>query len=435
MIRAERIQNLNLERRMSFMNYGEILSLRNQAQITNGWLKKRFETVLPEIMDREGFDMWIVTGREYNEGPVILSLLPQPSMAARRRTILVFYKRPGVDDPAKAVERLSISRYPLGEFYEAAWKEDDAHEWDALNRVVEERDPRCIGINTGDTFAFGDGLSHSEYLRLMKTLGDKYAKRARSAEKLAVGYLERRLPEEIHAYEGIVAVCHRIIDEAFSGKVVHPGVTATSDVAWWIRQTIHDLGLRAWFQPTVGFQRCGVNSVSSSGVILPGDLLHCDVGFHYLGLACDIQRNAYVTRLGESDAPKGLAAALVNGNRMQDIVMSSMKRGRTGNEILRLSLEEARKQDIDGTVYCHPIGYHGHAAGPTIGLWDQQGGVPGRGDYELFDDTCHALELNTMQGVPEWGGQRVRMALEEDMVYTGGQVYVFDGRQERLLVV
>ena len=120
---------------------------------------------------------------------------------------------------------------------------------------------------------------------------------------------------------------------------------------------------------------------------------------------------------------------------MQDIVMGQMARGRTGNEILRDSLAQAEAEGIKGSVYCHPIGYHGHAAGPTIGLWDQQQGVPGKGDYELFDDTCHSLELNIRQAIPEWNGQEVRMALEEDIVYTGGKVHLLDARQERLHLI
>lgn len=413
--------------------YGQILSLREQARVTNGWLRKRLETVLPEVMDREGFDMWIVSGREYNEGPVILNLLPQPVMAARGRTVLVFYRRPS-SDPLEGVERLTLAAFGT-EFYEAGVKPEDQGQWASLRRIVEERDPQCIGVNVSDVFAFGDGLSHSEYEHLMTALGIKYSERVKGAARLAVGYLEKRLPEEIVAYEGIVAICHRIIKEAFSPKVVHPGVTTPSDVVWWIRQTIHDLGLRVWFQPTVSIQRQDAQRVGSDSVIMPGDVLHCDVGFHYLGLACDVQQNAYVTKLGESRAPTGLEEALVTGNRMQDIVMGNMVRGRTGNEILERSLGQAKEQGISGMVYCHPVGYHGHGAGPTIGLFSQQGGVPGRGDYELFDDTCHALELNIVQEIPEWGGQKVRMALEEDMVFTGGKVYILDGRQEHLHII
>lgn len=419
------------------MKHYEILSLRDQARIRNRWLKQRLETILPEIMDREGFDMWIVVAREYNEDPVIMSLLPQPTMAARRRTILLFYRRPSITDSAKAVERLTISTGSVAApgFYEQGWPHGEPDQWQALKQVVEDRNPRSIGINVSDTFAFGDGLTYSEYHKLMESLGPKYAKRTKGAERLAVGWLERRSPDEMDAYSRIVQICHGIVAEAFSGKVVHPGVSTPSDVAWWIRQRIHDIGLTAWFPPSVEAQRCGADDVDSDTPILPGDLLHCDVGFYYLGLACDIQQNAYVLRPGEKAAPAGLVSALATANRMQDIVTSHIIRGRTGNEVLQRSLEEAEALGINGRVYCHPIGYHGHAAGPTIGLWSQQGRVPGGGDYEVFDDTCHALELHIVQQVPEWNGQEVRMALEEDILHTNGQVYVLDGRQERLHLI
>lgn len=452
------------------MKSTEILPLRHQAKIRNRWLKERLETILPAVMDREGFDMWIVTAREYNEDPVIMSLLPEPMMSARRRTILVFYKRPGVEarvnskvesamepggvagfrvepgagseqpdcaDPAPAVENLIIARsgVVLEDLYQAAWPLDEPDQWQALKQVVEQRDPKSIGINISKTFAFGDGLTYTEYMTLMETLGPKYQERAESAERLAVGWLETRTPDEIRAYTGIVRICHQIVEEVFSRRVILPGVTTPSDVAWWMRQRIHDMGLNPWFQPSVDAQRSGAGFADSDLPILPGDLLHCDVGFYYLGLASDIQQNAYVLKPGEEAAPAGLVSALATGNRMQDIVMGQMARGRTGNEILRDSLNEAKAEGIKGSVYCHPIGYHGHAAGPTIGLWDRQEGVPGQGDYELFDDTCHSLELNIRQAIPEWNGQEVRMALEEDIVYTGGEVYLLDGRQKRLHLI
>ncbi|MFB0543357.1 MAG: M24 family metallopeptidase, partial [Candidatus Bathyarchaeia archaeon] len=209
-------------------------------------------------------------------------------------------------------------------------------------------------------------------------------------------------------------------------------------VVWWMRQKILDLGLRTWFQPSVSIRAPGQQDSRSEGarkLILLGDLLHCDFGIQYLGLATDTQQNAYVLKLGEEDAPEGLKAALGTANRLQDIVVGEFVAGRTGNQILAASLEKSRAEGIKGAVYNHPIGYHGHGAGPTIGLWDKQDGVPGRGDYELFDDTCHAIELNIRQEVQEWGGQEVRMALEEDVVFTGGKVHWLAGRQTKLHLI
>ncbi|MEN9935253.1 MAG: hypothetical protein RLZZ387_1832 [Chloroflexota bacterium] len=405
---------------------GRIRPLRQRAEVRNAWLRQRLDTVLPEVMAREDLDMWVVAAREYNEDPVIMTLLPEPSMAARRRTILVFSRRPD-----GTVERLTLDRYGFGDLYARAWDPASEDQLECLARIVRERDPRSIGLNVSELFSFGDGLSHGEYLLVADALGDRYLPRARSAERLAIGWLERRTPAELEAYPAIVASCHALIAEAFSRRVITPGATTTEDVVWWFRQTMLDMGVQAWFHPTVDIQAPGQRYDAPDGhrtLIQPGDLLHCDVGFSYLGLCTDQQQHAYVLRPGETQAPAGLRAALSAGNRVQDIHMAAMALGRTGNEVLRLALERARSEGLRPSIYSHPLGYHGHAAGPTIGLWDQQGGVPGRGDYPIFDDTCYAIELNTLHEVPEWG-QDVRIALEEDAVMAGGAMRWLDGRQ------
>jgi Xaa-Pro aminopeptidase len=352
-------------------------------------------------------------------------------MYARRRTILVFNLK---DDGA--LEKLMLIRYNK-EFYEGVWDPDEEEQYECLARIVKERDPKAIGINVSDTYAFGDGLTHGEYLQLAKSLGEEYMERTKGAERLAVGWLERRTPEEIDVYPSIVEITHAIVAEAFSSKVITPGITTTDDVVWWMRQTILDLGLEAWFPPSIDIQAVDQkhDKKEKRTLIRPGDLLHCDVGFYYLGLATDIQQNAYVLRPGENDAPEGLKAVLADGNRLQDIHAEMMVAGRTGNEILKAALEKAKSEGINPSIYTHPLGFHGHAAGPTIGLWDRQEGVPGRGDYELFDDTCYAIELNVKRDVPEWDGQEVRMALEQDGVFTGGKLRFMAGRQTELHLV
>jgi Xaa-Pro aminopeptidase len=411
---------------------GKILPLRARAEVRNRWLRERLEGYLPELMKAEGFDMWIVVAREYNEDPVIMSLLPEPQMYARRRTILVFtLQKDGT------VERLTISRYGLGDFYKAVWKPEEEEQYTCLAKIVRKRRPKTIGVNVSQTFAFGDGLTHSEYLQLSKALSRNYTKRCRGAERLAVGWLEHRMKAELDAYPGIVEITHAMVSEAFSSRVIHPGVTTTDDVVWWMRQKMLDLGLQAWFQPSVNIQAEGqpYDKKEPRTLIRLGDLIHCDVGFYYLGLATDVQRNVYVLKRGEVDAPEGIKAALADANRLQDIHVEAMVAGRTGNEILRTALERAKAEGINAMIYTHPLGYHGHAAGPTIGLWDQQGGVPGRGDYKLREDTCYAIELNAKRAVPEWGGQEVRMSLEEDAVFTDGRLNWLSGRQTHLYLV
>lgn len=406
----------------------KILPLRQQAAIQSGWLRGRLDTILPEIMAREGFDAWIVAGREYNEDPVLMTLLPPTAISARRRTVLLFFRKPD-----GSVEKLSLSRAGSGhdQLYQGVWDQFKEEQWDCAARLIREHDSKAIGINVSSTFAFGDGLSHAEYEELIKALGPDLAARTRGAERLALGWLERRSKEELYAYPGIVEIVHGVIAEAFSSAVVHPGVTTSSDVLWWIRQRMEEQGLPAWFHPSVSAQRQGMQSfeIDQSETIIPGDVLHCDVGFHYLGLATDCQQMAYVLKPDESDAPAGLKAALKAGNDLQDILAAEMVAGRTGNEILSASREKMKSAGIDGCIYTHPLGYHGHGAGPTIGLYDHQEGVPGRGDYQLFADTCHAMELNAKKPVPEWGGQIVRAALEEDIVFDGERARFLDGRQ------
>lgn len=409
----------------------KLLSLRQQATIQNSWLAERLQTILPALMSRENIDMWLVVAREYNEDPVLMTLLPQPAMSARRRTILVFARR---NDGSLAM--MSVSRYGYTGFYEGVWEPEKEDQYTCLERIIRQFNPQSIGINIGPEFSFGDGLSHSEYERLMQILAP-WSDRIQSAEKLCIAWLEQRSPSEINAYPGIVALGHALIAEAFSSRVIHPGITTTEDVVWWLRETMSKLGLRPWFQPTIEIQAPGQSYDASEQrtLILHGDLLHCDVGFHYLGLATDQQQHAYVLHPHETDAPSGLKAALADANHLQDIHLNAMSIGKTGNQILKEALQIARSEGLNPQIYSHALGYHGHAAGPTIGLWDNQEGVVGRGDYPLYDNTCYSIELNIRRPIPEWSEQVVRIALEEDAILTNGQMRWLNGRQTQLHLI
>jgi len=408
-----------------------ILSLKGQAAVYDGWLRVRLDKVLPEIMRREKIDMWLVVCREYNEDPVYLSLVPFQSLSARRLAILVFFDR----GEAKGVERFSVSRYGVGTLFPTLWKGEKDDQWEALAAAVRERNPNRIGIDEAETFAFGDGLSAYLKARLVEALGPEYAARLVSAERLAVGWLERRTPREMEVYPHIVAVAHAIIAEAFSSKVVTPGVTTSNDLEWWMLEKVRTLGLSTWFDPSISIQRPKSGLYGESPVIHRGDLLHCDFGITYLKLNTDTQQMAYVLREGEEEAPEGLKAALAQGNRLQDIHLAEMKPGLTGNQVLAAALKRAKAEGLKPSIYSHPLGVHGHAAGPTIGLWDRQGGVPGAGDYPLFDDTVYSIELNVAATVPEWGGQEVRIALEQDAALLGGRVRFLDERQTAFHII
>lgn len=400
-------------------------SLREQDAIRQEWLKLRLERVLPTLMRRHGVSMWLVINREYNEDPVFRSLISPSVMFARRRTILVFFDRGG----DKGIERLALGGGTNGGLYEIYRDPDNAgreimgdSQWQTLRKVIEQRKPSTIAINVSHTHAFSDGLSAGEREQLESALGPWTSKLVR-AENLPLEYISIRLPEMEPHYVAMMKTVHALIARAFSNEVITPTKTTTKDVEWWLRQAVNDMGLGEWFPPTVSVQRperqateFAATARPAAEVIQRGDHLHVDFGIYAMGLATDTQHVGYVLKEGEKDAPAGLQKALSNSNRMQDIAFEEMRPGRSGNEVLASMLAQMKKEGIEGTMYTHPVNDYGHGAGPLIGLWDRQEGVPGRGDVLLLPSTWFSIELQATTAVPEWGGQRVRSAQEEDAI-------------------
>ena len=403
-------------------------TLREQAVRQQTWLQQRLDSILPGLMREYGIDMWVVPMREYNEDPVFSALVSPTTFAARRRTIYVFFDR----GPAKGVERIALGGSSQGGLYDAvrSTKQVSAavggrqaelwgdQQWKVLKDVIEVRKPRVIGIDMSRTFAFADGLSAGEYEGMREALGPKWVKRFKRAEGLPIDLIAARLPDEQRFFHDLAELTWAVIDTMFSDRIVTPGTTRTSDLVWYFRQRVNDFGLGTWFQPSVDLQRRGATDeqLGDDPVIQRGDVLHCDVGITALRLNTDIQHLAYVLREGETAAPAGLLSALTRSNRLQDIMMEEIRPGRSGNQILARARGRMTGEGIDGTIYSHPIGLNGHGAGPLIGLWDYQEGVPGRGDHRVIPNMWFSIELQATTPVPEWGGQPVRMAQEEDMV-------------------
>ena len=431
-------------------------TLKDQADRQQQWLQQRLTTVLPALMKKHGFDMWVVPMREYNEDPVFTSLVSPTTFAARRRTIYVFFDTCAHGAAPNAatgcVERIALGGTSQGGLYEAvrSTKAIDAavggrqaelwgdQQWLVLKDVIERRNPKVIGIDVSRTFAFSDGLSAGELDGMSAMLGSKWTSRFKHAEALPLELIATRLPDEEVFFTDLTKLVHELIGRMFSNEVVRPGVTRTSDLVWWWRQQVNDLGLGTWFQPSIEVQRKGASAeqLGDDPVIERGDVLHCDVGITALRLNTDTQHDAYVLRDGETEVPAGLRKALANSNRFQDILMEEARPGRTGNEVLKSSLARLQKEGISGTMYSHPIGMNGHGAGPLIGLWDYQEGVPGRGDAKIIPSMWFSSELQTTTPVPEWGGQPVRMAQEEDFfVGADGKTRWAYKRQSELHVV
>jgi Xaa-Pro aminopeptidase len=432
---------LSLQTILAQENMPVILPLKKRAEVIDKWLEIRAQTILPMLMRREKIDMWILISREYNEDPVLETMLPAEWLSARRRTILVIYDNP----QTKQIETLAIARYNVGNTFKSAWQpEKQPDQWKRLAEVIEERNPQKIALNYSDNFGHADGLDHTDFEVFKAKTPAKFTSRIVSGEKLAVGWLETRTPEEMAVYHLIGRVAHQIIREGLSEKVIQPGVTTTQEVQWWYRERIAELKLEAWFHPTVSLQRAdnerfdhlrSFSSKPGEEVIQPGDLIHVDFGITYLRLNTDTQQHAYILKPNEKDAPEGLKKAFKVGNRLQDILTSQFKEGRTGNQILSGALQQAKQEGIEAVIYSHPIGYHGHGAGPTIGLWDQQGGVPGPGDYPMYYNTAYSIELNCAVNIPEWNSKKIRIMLEEDGYFDQTGFRYISGRQTELLLV
>jgi Xaa-Pro aminopeptidase/L-ascorbate metabolism protein UlaG (beta-lactamase superfamily) len=416
-----------------------VLPMRRRAEIRDAWLTRRLDTLVPRLMRQHDIDMWVLVAREYNEDPVLETMLPATWLAARRRTMLVFFDR----GPERGVERLSVSRYAVGiGLFPSAWEpESQPDQWARLAEIIAERNPRKIALNSSRDFAHADGLSASERDALLDALAKDMATRVVSAEALAVGWLETRIPGEREQYRELCRLAHEIIATGLSTAAVEPGVTTTADLEWWFRDHIRALGLVTWFHPSVSAQNAAGLAHTGTYAAEPGpttiqrgDLLHVDFGISYLGLHTDTQRHAYVLRKGETAAPADLTAALAVGNQLQDILIAEFVEGRTGNEILAAALGRARAAGIQAKIYTHPLGFHGHGAGPTIGMWDQQDGVPGPGDVALHPDTVFSIELGATVPVPAWGSD-VQIMLEEDVFFDGRQVSWLDGRQTQCILI
>ncbi|MEM6584546.1 MAG: M24 family metallopeptidase [Pseudomonadota bacterium] len=408
------------------------LPLRQRAEVIDANLAHRLDTLIPRLMREEGVDMWLLMSREYFEDPVTASMLDGKSMSARRRTILVFFD-PGDDQP---IERLTVSRYGLAGLFEPSWdpaKQPD--QWQAVADIIAARDPKSIAINVSSASRFADGMTHSQFLEFSDKLPQTYVERLTSGETLSTRWLETRTAMEMEQYPRIAALAHAIIGEALSSKVITPGVTTCADVQWWYRERLKELGLKPWFHPSIGVQREGAKGIlDGDTVIMPGDLVWTDFGITYLRLNTDTQHLAYVLKEGETEAPAGLRQGLANSNRVQDILTSNYKVGLSGNEVLAAARKQAIAEGFDPSIYTHPLGLHGHGAGPSIGFWDNQEPDP-RGADTVRANTAWAIELTSYTNVPEWGGQRVDFRTEEDAFFDGETVTYLDGRQTEITLI
>ncbi|WP_371378279.1 M24 family metallopeptidase [Thalassotalea aquiviva] len=411
----------------------KLMSLQQQAELQDSWLKARVEGLLPEMMKQHNIDMWLIMSREYNEDPILKTLLPASWMNARRRTILLFSLH-----PTRGFEAFAMAKYDIGEVYKKAWDpEQEPEQLKALSQLITELDPKRIGVNQSIKIALADGLVATDKDLLLAYLPISLHQRLVSAQPLAIDWLQTRSQEEIEQYKHLVALTKAIVNEGLSNVAIRPRKTQIKDLIWWFRERASSLGLSTWFQPSVRVQRqrkgVGVSD-DPNVIILPGDLLHVDFGLEYLGLHSDIQQHAYVLKAGESKAPDFITQGLRQANQLQDMLLGNFKAGRSGNEILSRTREQALLANLRPQIYSHPIGYYGHSAGTVIGLWDAQYGVPGSGDLPLRNNTAYAIELNVSMFSEQWQ-KDITFMLEENAIFFRNKIDYMAPRQKHILLI
>ncbi len=414
----------------------KLLSLREQMDVREMWLKKRFDTMLLPMMRKHGVSMWIVVNEEFHSDPITESIVP-PIPIVGRRDFFIFA------DNGKTLERFAVVRYEeerLKNHYTLIVPSRDKTA-ETIKKIVEERDPKTIALNIGGGRGQSDGLTHDAYKFLADALGKEYESRFISGGKFIADFLDTRIPEELEHYRKAVLATDVLTRRAFSNEVITPGKTTVGDVRWWLLQQVNNLGLSVWFQPDLRVQRRAKSNNTSqqflavadeSLVLERGDLIHVDFGLNYMGLSTDWQKHAYILQKGEKDAPEGLKKALKNTNRLQDTIFAVARAGMTGAEVYDAAMAEMKRQNIEAMIYSHPIGTQGHGLGAAI---DFRRASIGDGAERLRLGSYTSIELNTSTQVAEWNNQKVTVMGEDDAFMTEKGYEFFRPRQTEFYLV
>ncbi|TDI46275.1 MAG: M24 family metallopeptidase [Acidobacteria bacterium] len=413
----------------------ELLGKRAQYELRLEWLAEKHELLLA-LMRSHRIEMWIVVSEEFHTDPVMQYVVP-PLHYTRRRDVIVFvdagpdglkkysdYWRP-TEDYARFFEPLPAARNARG-------IQDTPT---GLKALWEQYQPETIALNMGGARGHDSGLTYDTYQFLADALGSGSESRFVSAAALIEDYFDKRLPGELEPYRSLVLATDVIAQRALSNEVITPGVTQASDIKWFFEETIAELGVGGvpWFEIHVAVQRYDpdndamipyVHPAPDSLVFQPGDIIHLDCGFDYLGFASDWQKVAYILRKGEETVPAGLRVALANANVVHEAFASEPRPGMTGWDATLAIANKLEGVDFLPSLYSHPIGYHGHALGPSINARNMDLSTPPDRDSVLRPGSYRSVEFSATTAVPEYGGGTVTIPMEDDAyLTTDGYIY------------
>jgi len=411
-----------------------------QLAIRERLLIDRHKLILP-MMRRHGIAMWIVVNEEFHDDPVIPTIAP-PRPHVGNRDYFVF-----VDDGTDALKAFALTSYPeenLRKFFEPIAGNARA----GLTGLYERFKPKTIGLALDGSRGVTRGLTHATYLTLVEWFGVEASAKFTSAAPLISEYFDTRIPGEHEVYTRLVKITDEIARLALSNAVITPGKTTVGDVRRFLYDEYARRGASTWFQPDIRVQRHGANDLevgkhsatpaapgpALEGIVIArGDVLHVDMGITAMGFSTDWQKMAYVLKPGETDAPSGLKTAMTNTNALQDAVMVTCSRpGKPNTEAAECAMAEMQRRGIEAQIYSHPIGFQGHGLGAGI---NSGGGGRGRAGTPLRAGSYISIELNTATPVPEWGGRKVYVMMEDDAYLTDAGWKFFQPRQERWYLI
>jgi Xaa-Pro aminopeptidase len=409
-----------------------------RARVEREWAVKaeKMTRHLQPIMRKHGVDLWIVMSRENVVDPV-LELFGGLGITGwyGHRNAYLFYD-PGGDRP---LQRIAIGTHlsqHVKRFYDELVPYGQEGLAPHLRRAVRTRDPKRIAVDESRTVSMADGLTVSMKAYLIEAIGAPYRDRLVSAEPILVEYASTHTAAEHEIAREASRATYEIIRRALSNEVITPGRTTLLDVHYWITAEWKRQGFEFNFPAGVDLhRRGGVERSDDDTVIERGDVLHVDFGVRLSGIVTDQQKMAYVLRDGESAPPAGLVKAFADSARMAAIVVEELRVGRTGEAIKRAAEARAAQEGLEANVYSHVQDYWVHGAGVWINpYWPERYGERPR--FPLRGGEWVSLEFSTTTAVPEWGGEKVRMRREEDLlVHPDGRVEYLSGPQTELWVI
>lgn len=398
---------------------------------------EKFDRILPEAMRENGIDMWIIVMREGLLDPLWQDL---GGGYVGGWAYWIFSDR-GNDRIERAV--LGASGYSL----QRCGVYDHFGAGSELKAFVGERNPSRIAINSSPDIGLADGLSRTSHEHLVTALGEPFASRLVSAQKLFSDYRSRHTVTEIAAMAEAGEISRQIAERAFSNEIIEPGATTLEDVAWWMWDQLLQRGLGSSFDmPSVYITGPdGIEATSSDRIIQRGDLLMIDWGVGFLGQWTDMKRIAYVLREGETAPPASYQRAFQNGVRIRDVMWRTIRPGRTAQQALDETqsaidaagftrMVEFNRPTADTTVEYiigpHAVGDWGHGSGPSLAFFN-----PEQLTFELKPTNFISIELFAYTPIPEWNGRKLRIPLEDDAMITERGVEWLYPVAERILLI